>query len=806
MIKNFFKIALRNLWRNKLNTFINIIGLSVGIASCILITLHVTDEFSYDKFFENSERIYRVALNRIYPENTISYAPIPHSYGTSILEDFPEVEAQVRIWDFNTEFVLSYEDEIFNESNFLFADSTFFDFFSIKLLIGDPKTVLSDPTSIVMTESTAKRYFGNEDPLGKTLTTPFGEVKVSGVCEDIPENSHMDFNFLGSLFIIEFSRTVNYISFSTHTYIRLAEDADPKIVEAKLPDLVTRYAAGQIESQMGVTYEEYTKAGNGYDYFLQPLESIHLHSNLEAEMDPNGDYRYVTIFISIALFILILACINFINLSTAQAAERAKEVGIRKVVGSHKKFIVRQFLFESIFVSFFSLWIGLILVELSLPTFNNLAQKTLFLDYFGNGFVLPILVFISVFVGVIAGIYPSFFLSSYKPVEVLKGKFGSSKRGRILRYSLVVFQFTISIGLIAFTLLVNTQIRYIMNKNLGFDKEKVIVVDRVFSLGENMQTFIDEVKKMPDVSNVALSGTEVQGGFYFGVMLQKDANSEILTTRGMIVDDFFVKTLGLEIAEGRDFSDQFDDSLKVLVNEAFVKEFDFKEPIGAQFRFRFNNEDPFAEYTIVGVVKNYHYNSLHQPIQSFIMFNNEERGGAARQLYVKHTNGNISSSINEIENKWNEFSNDAMFSYYFLDEKLSQQYTMEQTSMKIFSLFSLLAIIIACVGLLGLASYMAIQRTKEVGIRKAMGASVSNIILLLSYDFTKWVVVANLIAWPLAYWLMNNWLKNFAFKTNIGLWIFFASGGLALFIALITIVYMALKSARGNPVDSLRYE
>jgi putative ABC transport system permease protein len=264
--------------------------------------------------------------------------------------------------------------------------------------------------------------------------------------------------------------------------------------------------------------------------------------------------------------------------------------------------------------------------------------------------------------------------------------------------------------------------------------------------------------------------------------------------------------MGLEIAEGRDFSDQFDDSLKVLVNEAFVKEFDFEEPIGAQFRFRFNNEDPFQQYTIVGVLKNYHYNSLHQPIQSFIMFNNEERGGAARQLYVKLSNGNISTSISEIENKWNEFSNDAMFSYYFLDERLNQQYTMERTSMKIFSIFTFLAVIIACVGLLGLASYMAIQRTKEVGIRKAMGASVSNIIMLLSYDFTKWVIVANVIAWPLAFLLMNNWLNNFAFKTNIGIWIFFASGGLALFIALFTIIFMALKAASRNPVNSLRYE
>jgi len=806
MIKNFFKVALRNLWRNKLNTFVNILGLSVGIASCILISLHVMDEYSYDKFFENSDNIYRVALNRIYPENTISYAVIPHSYGPTIKEDFPEVEAQMRILRFNNELIFRYEENVFKENNFCFADSTFFDFFSLKLLIGDPKTVLSDPTSMVMTESTAKRYFGNEDPLGKMITTPFGEIKISGVCEDVPENSHMDFDFLGSLFINQFIRAVNYVSFSTHTYIKLQDGIDPDIVENKLPDLVKRYAAGQIESQMEVSYEEYTKAGNGYNYFLQPLTSIHLHSKLESEMNPNGDFRYVLIFISIAIFILILACINFINLSTAQAAERAKEVGIRKVVGSHKKFIVRQFLFESVFVSFFSLWIGLILVELFLPTFNNLAHKTLFIDYLGNAYVLPILMLISICVGVVAGIYPSFFLSSYKPVEVLKGKFGSSKRGRILRYSLVVFQFSISIGLIAFTLLVNSQIRYIMNKNLGFDKDKVVVVDRIFSLGENMQTFIDEVKKMPDVANVALSGTEVQGGFYFGVMLQKDANSEILTTRGMIVDDYFVETMGLEIAEGRDFSDKFDDSLKVIVNEAFVREFDFKEPVGARFRFRFNNEDPFSEYTIVGVLKDYHYNSLHQPIQSFIIFNNEERGGAARQLYVKLTNGKISSTISEIENKWNELSNDAMFSYYFLDEKLSQLYSMEKTSMKIFSLFSFLAIIIACVGLLGLASYMAIQRTKEVGIRKAMGASVSNIIMLLSYDFTKWVIVANVIAWPLAFLLMSNWLNNFAFKTNISIWIFFIAGGLALFIALFTIIFMALKAASGNPVDSLRYE
>lgn len=806
MIKNFLKIALRNLWRNKLNTFINIIGLSVGIASCILITLHVVDEFSYDRFFKNSERIYRVALNRIYPENSIGYAIIPHSYGPAIKEDFPEVEAQCRIMDFNNEFILRYEDKIFKEDNFIFADTNFFDFFSIDLISGDSKTVLADPMSIVVTESMAKRYFGDQDPLGKILIGAFGEIMISGVCANPPENSHMEFDFIGSIYVNNFIRNVNYISFSTHTYIRLQEGISSESVQSKLPDLVKRYAAGQIEQSMGVSFEEYTKAGNGYDYFLQPITNIHLHSKLESEMKPNGDIRYVIIFISIAIFILIIACINFINLSTAQATERAKEVGIRKVVGSEKKFIVRQFLFESVFVSFFSLWIALIFVELFLPVFNNLAHKSLSIDYLGNFKVIPVLLGVSLIVGIIAGIYPSFFLSSYKPVEVLKGKFGSSKRGKILRYSLVVFQFTISIGLIAFTLLVNSQIRYIMNKNLGFDKDRVMVIDRMFSLRENMQVFIDEVELMPNVQSISLAGSEVQGGFYFGAMLQRDGNSEVLTTRGLMVDDHFIKTLNMEIVDGRDFSEEFNDSLNVIVNEAFVKEFDFKDPIGARFRFRVNDQLPFSEYTISGIVKDYHYNSLHQPIQSFIIFNSEGFRGGARQLNVKFKGGNVNKTIQEIENKWNEFSNESIFSYYFLEDRLARLYDMEQNSMKMFSIFSILAIIIACVGLLGLASYMAVQRTKEIGIRKALGATVSKIIMILSYDFTKWVVIANIIAWPLAYLLMRNWLKNFAYQTNISILTFLIAGGVALFIALTTIIYMAFKAARKNPVDSLRYE
>ena len=547
MFKNFFKIALRNLWRNKLNALINSIGLSVGIASCIIIALHVLDEYSYDKFIKDSDRIYRVALNRIYPENTISYAIIPHSYGPTIKEDIPEVEDQCRVMDFNNEFVIRYEDKIFKERNFIFADTNFFSFFSIELISGDPGSVLSNPMGIVLTESSAKKYFGNTDPVGKQLNAGGFEIMVTGVCADLPENSHMEFDFVGSIYINEFIRAINYISFSSHTYIKIFPESNPKDVQSKFPDLVKRYASGQIEQSMGLTYKEYTEAGNGYDYFLQALPSIHLHSNLESEIKPNGNIRYVMIFISIAIFILIIACINFINLSTAQATERAKEVGIRKVVGSNKLSLVRQFLFESVFVSFFSLWVALIMVELFLPVFNNLAHKHLSIDYLDNIQVLPILILASILVGVIAGIYPSFFLSSYKPVEVLKGKFGSSFKGKVLRYSLVVFQFTISISLIAFTLLVNSQLRFILNKNLGFEKQNVVVVDRLFSLNENMGVFIDEVRKMPEVEDVSVSGTEVQGGFYFGVMLQKDGNSEILTSRGIIADDHFVNTMKMKM-------------------------------------------------------------------------------------------------------------------------------------------------------------------------------------------------------------------------------------------------------------------
>lgn len=806
MFKNFIKIALRNLWRNKLNTIINIIGLSVGIASCIIIALHVLDEFSYDKFIKDNDRIYRVALNRIYPENTISYAIIPHSYGPTIKEDIPEVENQCRVMDFNNEFVIRYEDKIFKERNFIFADTNFFDFFSIELISGDPKSVLSNPTGVVLTESSSKKYFGNTDPIGKLLNAGGFEIMVTGVCADLPENSHMEFDFVGSIYVNEFIRTINYISFITHTYIKLLPGVKPNTVESKLPDLVKQYASGQIEQSMNLTYEEYTKAGNGYHYFLQALPSIHLHSNLESEIKPNGDIRYVMIFISIAVFILIIACINFINLSTAQATERAKEVGIRKVVGSTKAALVRQFLFESVFVSFFSLWIALIMVELFLPVFNNLAHKNLSIDYLGNFQVLPILILISIVIGFIAGIYPSFFLSSYKPVDVLKGKFGSSLKGKVLRYSLVVFQFTISISLIAFTLLVNSQLRYIINKNLGFEKQNVVVVDRLFSLNENTDVFINEVKKMPDVENVSVSGTEVQGGFYFGTMLQKDGNSEVLTSRGIIADDHFVNTMKMKIVKGRNFSEDFNDSLNVIVNEAFIKEFNFKNPIGSRFRFRMNDQLPFSNYTITGVVKDYHYNSLHQPIQSFIIFNNEGFEGRLRQLNVKLKGDNVKGTIKEIERKWNEFSNDALFTYYFLDNQLNKLYAMEENSMSMFSIFSILAIIIACVGLLGLASYMAVQRTKEIGIRKALGASVSRIILILSYDFTKWVIFANILAWPLAFILMKRWLNSFAYKTSIGIHIFIIAGGLALAIALFTIIYMAFKAARKNPVESLRYE
>ena len=807
MIKNLIKIAIRNIWKRKLFSLINIFGLTIGITCFFLIIINVRDEFSYDNFHEDKDSLYRVALERIYPDNVVFYAVIPYSIGEAMKNDIPEVEDMTRILFQRQAVVIQYEDQTYEEDKIFFVEPNFFDMFSIPLIQGDPETAFSTQNSTLLTKETAIKYFGDEDPIGKALTTPQGQILVSGITENVPKNSHMDFDFLVPLSVTGIQNRPNYVSFSSYTYVKLSPSASPEEIESKMPALVELYAAGPIQAQTGVSFKDYTAAGNGYNYFMQPIQDIHLHSNLSAEIKPNGNITYVYVQIAIAFFLIIIACINFMNLATAQSTSRAREVGIRKIVGSTRGSLIRQFLFESTVMSLISLVLAVVLIQLILPMFNQLTRKQLDLQNILDPFNIILFLLIGIVVGIFAGSYPSFVLSAFQPVTVLKGKFTTSRGGTLLRNTLVVFQFALSIVLISMTILVFKQMNFIQNKDLGFKKDNMVVVERVFSLQARSESFKQELLTIPGVIQASGSNTLVQGGFYAGDFFRSDRDSEVKTTRGMVIDQDFIDTMGLEILDGRGFSKEFNDDRNILVNESTIREFGWTDPVGMKVRRMGDpNDNATGEYTIIGVVKDFHYESLHKDIDSFIYYCYLSDQQVYNNLNIKIRPENVGEILAAIEEKWTQFVPGQPFSYYFLDDRLNELYNNEKTSGQIFNVFSILTIFIACVGLFGLSAYMTTQRTKEIGIRKVLGSTGSKIVVLLSKDFSKLVLIALIPAVPISWIVMDKWLKGFVYRTGISIWIFPLAGLAALIVAQITVTFQALKAANAHPADAIRSE
>jgi putative ABC transport system permease protein len=575
-----------------------------------------------------------------------------------------------------------------------------------------------------------------------------------------------------------------------------------------MPELIRTYGAGQIQASMGVPYDDYIAAGNGYDYFLQPLHDIHLHSNMEGELKPNGNFNYVIFSLSIALFILILACINFINLSTARSTERAREVGIRKVVGSDRAKLIRQFLTESTLITLFSLIVAVLLAELMLPYFNFLAGRDLSIDYFDT-FTIPLLTGFTLVVGLLSGFFPAFVLSSFQPTQVLKGKFISSSGGKTIRNILVVLQFTVSVFLISFTMLVYRQLKYLANTDMGFNRENVLVIEGVIP-PEQRETIKQELEEFSWVSGTGVAGTEITGGYYPGFMIQiGEHGSEVVTTRFTTVDEDFLNTMNIKVLQGRGFSRDYMDSLNVLINETAVRDFNLAEPVGMNLIDPVETEEgtELRVWTVIGVVNDFHYTSLHDNLNSFVLQSTRgPNGGFTRLLYVRLDTRDLTMAVGEIEQKWKKVFPDTPFKYYFLDDNIEEMYSNDRTSGNLFSIFTLLAILIACVGLFGLAAYIAEQKTKEIGVRKVHGASVNRIVFLVSASFNRLILLAVFISMPLAIWSMRQWLANFAYRTNIPFWIFILAGLLAMGIALLTISFHAVRTAHKNPADTLRYE
>ena len=806
MIKNFFLTAFRNVFKNWTYSTINILGLSTGLAAIIYIALFVQFELGFDKFHEKADQIYRVGVYGMMMNNEINQAVTAAPMAEAIQNDYPEVLNTCRIRE-SGDWLIVFEDKKINEKKFLFADSTFFDLFSFKLLKGDPKTVLTEPRSVVMSETGAKKYFGNEDPIGKLIKVESDTIlyKVTGLMEDPPENSHFHFDLLGSLTTLRSSQGTFWVSHNFYTYILLKEGTNQLAFEEKMQLMIDKYVGPQIEQVLVINMEEFRKSGNSFSYFIQPLLDIHLHSDLQYEIETNGNIQYVYIFISIAIFILVIASINFTNLSTARASNRSKEVGIRKVVGAMKKQLVVQFLTESFIITLVSLGVAIVVLELFMPGLNNLVQIPLDINYFSSWYIVPGLFLLILAVSLMAGSYPAFFLASFRPVAVLKGKLKLGAKSGVLRSVLVITQFVVSVFILLSTYIVADQLKYMLNKNLGFEKENVLMIRRSDALDNQMDAFKAELKKLPSVVNVSNANSYPGVNYSNNAMFlegESTGNTYLLHQSWISYD--FGKTLNFELVEGRFFSREFaSDSDAIVINEAAVKSLGLEDPIG-KIILSPRSETEFLRRPIIGVVKDFNFKSLHTKIEpaAFTLMPGNWEG----VVCVKLNPENINSSIKQIKSVWESFTAEYPFEYFFFDDHLKELYKAEQRTNSIFILFSILSILIAFMGLLGLVSFITEQRKKEIGIRKTFGSSSGNIVFIISKEILKLIVIAAVISWPIAYWVMNNWLQDFSYRVDINYFMFVIIPILTIILSLLTVIYQTVKAAMKNPAETLRCE
>lgn len=810
MIKNFLKIAWRNLVKNKAYSFINITGLAIGLSCFLLIALYVMDELSYDRFYPDADRIYRIHSDIRFGGANLHMPVTSDMMGQILKKDYPQIENYTRIYTFSGNKLIRKGNDYIDEARVANVDSTFFDVFQLVVTEGDIKHALVDPNTVVITESTAKKYFGTVRVLGKTIEVrdeknPF--YKVTAIVKDIPENAHFHFNFFFSMKNADY----NWGQFTSHnfyTYIRLKPGSDYKAFEKNFNQYITKYVLPEAQQLMNIkSMDEFKSAGNSLEYSLMPLTDIHLRSDRSFELGVNGNMQYVYIFSAVALFILLIACINFMNLTTAHSANRAKEVGIRKVLGTEKHNLISQFLFESTMTVLFSLLIAVIVVYAVLPMFNGIAGKQITMMNLFTPYAIAMLVAIPFIVGLIAGSYPAFYLSAFKPIEILKGRLKLGSKSGGLRSVLVVFQFAVSIILITGTIVVYKQLHYIQTKNLGFNKEQVLIIDGISALNNNKQAFKNEVLQMPGVMSGTLSGyLPVSNSYRSDHTYSRDAVMDAKNSFNMQnwrIDYDYIKTLGMQIIKGRNFSREFGgDSSSIIINETTAKFLGYDDPVGKKIYTSLGDDGKPTFYTIIGVVKNFNFETLHQTVGPLCFL----LGGGYGSGIFKVNTSNIQTLISQIQNKWKTLSPGLPFNYRFLNDSFDEMYRAEERVGKIALIFSVLAIFVACLGLFGLATFIAEQRTKEIGIRKVLGASVQGIVQMLSKDFIKLVAIAFVLSAPLAWWAMHNWLQDFAYRINIEWWMLAAAGLGALSIALITVSFQAIKAALANPVKSLRTE
>ena len=788
MFKNYLKIAFRNLKKYKGYSFINISGLVIGITCFILIQLWIKNELSYDKYHEKSGQIYRIATDSKFNNSVIASASTPTVVSKTLLRDYPVLLEATCVENFST--VLVKQGEMsFPETRVFAADNYFFSVFSFVLLEGNRENALKEPYSVVITNSIAEKYFGNVAPVNKTLNIWNTDYKVTGVIEDMKPNSHFHADFILSGSSFDFFNSDNWWTNYVKTYVVLEKEYPYKEFNAILDELVWNYRnPGRVN-----TPDKYWK------WYLQPLTDIHLHSNLSGEFEPNGNITYVYMFSAISFLILLLACFNFINLTTARTTFRAKEISVRKAVGSHRDQLMQQFLSETAFICAISTIIAIAAVKAVLPYLNNYLGKQLSLSL-NNPLILLYAFGFILMVSIFSGSYPAVFLSSLKPAVLLKGKSYSGRKNIILRNALVLFQFSISIILIIGVIVVKRQLDFLSDKQLGFDKEQVVVVENADYLGSRLEVLKEQLSKNPSIINLTAT-TTLPGRYFERRGANYDDGKELLLYFGR-VDENYLNTLNIELKEGRYFSEKFPtDTNAIVLNESAVKHLGWEDPLNETIIVR-----GITEYRVIGVVKDHHFESKHQKIWPMAVLNIHQNLVPAQYVAVKIKTDNIAETLKMIEQSWKNIASDIPFQYCFLDEDYNRLYKSEEQTSEIFSFFSVLALLIGFLGLFGLASFVVEKRTKEVGIRKALGANEFNILYILMNQFIILPIIAVIFAWPLGWILMNHWLQDFEYRISIGIDIFLLSGLVAILTAVVSVIIQSLKAAYKNPVDSLRYE
>lgn len=810
MWRNYLLTAIRNIRKNRIYSLINIFGLSVGLASSILILIFIISELNYDKYHRHYENIYRMQTIGKFEGSAFNSAYTNIPGGPVFTEEIPELLSFARMRTTGQR-LLKYGDNTLLEDKFVFADSAIFEIFDLGMIKGDPKTALAEPKTMVLTETLANKLFGDEDPLGKTVAVnaDTSVFRVTGVIRDLPPETHLDFNVLASFITLEDAKSEYWLANNLFTYLLAQPGINKAAVEEKMQEITFRNIEPQLQQIFGITAEELKQSGDSYGYFLQPLRDIHLNTEVSGGFKPAHDRKYLLIFALIAVFILIIASINFMNMSTARSANRAKEVGLRKVAGSTRSMLIGQFMWESVIMSFISLIIALIIVELTLPLFNKIVDIELSVKYLTSWYTLPLLIGVTLFTGLLSGSYPAFVLASFRPIEVLKGQLTKGVKGGWLRSSLVVLQFSISILIIIGTIVIFSQISFMLNKDLGFKKERLVVLDRVWPLGTKIQTFIQELEKLPGVE-IASNSTAYPGNINNnnGYQIKGRDRSKTYLFITTWTDYKYLDVFGMEMVEGRFFNRDFpSDSTACIVNETALKRYGIEDPLNTVI-LQPNDQNSTDEIRIIGVVKDFHQASLRSPIDPCIFLLKKEWWTWGGYITVK-LEENIKSTgptMEQIEKKWKEFNPTDPFIFYFFDDQYRQLYTEEIRTGRLSLGFSLLAIIIASLGLFGLTMYTTEKKTREIGIRKVMGASAGNIVLMIVKNITVLVVIATLIAWAASWKIMVTWLQAFPYRIELSFWIFILAAVFALTLALITVSLQAYQAARANPAESLHTE